>query len=179
MGKPAHLLQPYNKLAPKPHLRSAPLLEEEQKGLLLVPASEDPAADSGLKGVSLLKQHYSLLARNTPLAANSEGSILLCNIERHASASAHSESWGVVDLQVYFTGLVRRPHRSSRDSVQQCMLKVSLALTSLDPRWGRIIRAIVMRSLSNSSILKSSCGRVGLSLSGHSCWTPSCFAKRL
>ena len=33
-GKPAHLLQPYNKLAPKPHLRSAPLLEEVQKGLL-------------------------------------------------------------------------------------------------------------------------------------------------
>ena len=33
-GKPAYLLQPYNKLAPKPHLRSAPLLEEAQKGLL-------------------------------------------------------------------------------------------------------------------------------------------------
>ena len=33
-GKPAHLLQPYNKLAPKPHLRFALLFEEEQKGLL-------------------------------------------------------------------------------------------------------------------------------------------------
>ena len=73
----------------------------------------------------------------------------------------------------------RRPHRSSRGRVQQCTPKVSLALTSLDPRWGRIIRAIVMRSLSNSSILKSSCGRVRLSLSGHSCWTPSCFAKKV
>ena len=33
-GKPAYLLQPCNKLAPKPRLRSAPLLEEAQKGLL-------------------------------------------------------------------------------------------------------------------------------------------------
>ena len=97
MGKPAHLLQPYNELAPKPHLRSAPLLEEALKGLLQDPASEDPAADSGLKAVSLLKQH-SLLARNTPLAASSEGSILLCNDERYASAPARSESWGVVDV---------------------------------------------------------------------------------
>ena len=40
-----------NKLAPKPHLRSAPLLED--------PASEDPATDSGLKAVSLLKQQHS------------------------------------------------------------------------------------------------------------------------
>ena len=99
-----HLLQPYNKLAPKPHLRSAPLLEEAQKGLLEDPASEDPATDSGLKAVSLLKQHS--LARNTPLAASSEGSILLCSVERHASAPARSESWGVVDVQVDFTGLV-------------------------------------------------------------------------
>ena len=67
MGKACpYLLQPYNKLAPKPHLRSAPLLEEEQKGLLQDQASEDPAADSGLKAVSLLKQR-SPLARNTPL----------------------------------------------------------------------------------------------------------------
>ena len=81
-----------------------------QKGLLEDPASEDPATDSGLKAVSLLKQH-SLLAPNTPLAASSEGSILLCNVERHASAPARSESWGVVDVQVDFTGLARRPHR--------------------------------------------------------------------
>ena len=153
-GKPAHLLQPYNKLAPKPHLRSAPLLGD--------PASEDPAADSGLKAVSLLKRH-SHLARNIPLAASYEGSISLCNVERYGSASARSESWGVVDVQVDFTGLVRRPHRSSRGRVQLCTPKVSLvAPTSLDPRWGRIIRAIVVRSLSNSSKLKSPCGRVGL-----------------
>ena len=81
-----------------------------QKGLLEDPASEDPATDSGLKAVSLLKQH-SLLAPNTPLAASSEGSILLCNVERHASAPVRSESWGVVDVQVDFTGLARRPHR--------------------------------------------------------------------
>ena len=56
----------------------------------------------------------------------------------------------------------------------------SIALTSLDRRWGRIIRAIVMRSLSNFwKKLKSSCGRVRLSLSGHSCWTPSCFATKV
>ena len=54
--------------------------------------------DSGLKAVSLLKQH-SILARNTPLAASFEGSILLCNDYRHASAPARSESWGVVDVQ--------------------------------------------------------------------------------
>ena len=48
-GNPAHLsclLQPYNKLAPKPHLRSAPLLEEEQKGLPQDPAYEDPSSNS-------------------------------------------------------------------------------------------------------------------------------------
>ena len=140
-----------------------------QKGLLLDPAYEDPAADSGLKAVSLLKQ-YSLL-RNTPLAASSEGSILLYIIETHASAFARSESWGVVDVQVDFTGLGRRAHRSSWDKVQQYTPKVSLALTSLDPRWGRIICAIVVRSLSNSSKMKSSYCRVGLSLSGHSYWT--------
>ena len=82
-------------------------------------------------------------------------------------------------MQVDFTGLVLRAHRSSRDRVLQCTPKVSLTLTSLDPRWGRIIRAIVVRSLSDSSKLKSSCGRVRLSLSGHSCRTPSCFAKKV
>ena len=102
-----------------------------------------------------------------------------CNVERHASAPPHSESWGVVDVRVDFTGLVRRPHRSSRGTVQQCTPKVSLAMTSLDPRWGRIIRAIVVRVLSNSSELKSSCGRVRLSLSDHSRWTPSCCAKKI
>ena len=74
---------------------------------------------------------------------------MLCNVERHASAHSRSESWGVVDAQVDFTGLVRRPHRSSRDRVQQCTPTVSLTLTSLDPRWGRIIGAIVVRSLNH------------------------------
>ena len=82
--------------------------------------------------------------------------------------------------RAYYVGLqtravppatVRRPHRSSRGRVQQCTPKVSLAL--------RIVRAIVVRSLSNSSKLKSACGRVRLSLSGHSCWTPSCYAKKV
>ena len=104
---------------------------------------------------------------------------MLCNVERHTSAPARSESWGVDDVQVDCTGLVLRPHRSSRGRVQLCTPKVSLALTSLDPRWGRIIRAIVVRSLSNSSKLKSSCGRVRPSFSGHSCWTPSCFVKKV
>ena len=112
-------IQLYSKQAPKPHLRSAPLLEEVQKGLLLDPAPEDPAEHSGLKAVSLLKQD-SLLAHNTPLAASSEGSILPCNVERHASAPARSESWGVVDVQVDFTGIVLRAHRSSRGRIQQC-----------------------------------------------------------
>ena len=42
-------------------------------------------------------------------------------------------------------------------------------MTSLDPRWGRSIRAIVMSSLNNSSDSMTSCGQVGLSLTGHSC----------
>ena len=97
-------------------------------------ASEDPAIDSGLKAVSLLKSH-SLFARNTAPAVGFEGSILLCN-----RAPARSENWGVVDVQVDSTGLaIIRPHRSSPDKVRQCTPKVSGALTSLDPRWGRSI----------------------------------------
>ena len=39
---------------------------------------------------------------------------MLCNDYRHASAPAHSESWGVVDVHVDIAGLaVIRPHRSS------------------------------------------------------------------
>ena len=52
---------------------------------------------------------------------------MLCNDYRHASPPARSESWGMVDVQVDFTGLVIiRPHRSSQDRVpaypvgQQC-----------------------------------------------------------
>ena len=126
-----------------PTICASPRRSAEKTSTTVYRASEVPAADSGLEAVSLLKQH-SLLARNTPLAASSAGSILLCNVESHASTPARSESWGVVDVLVEFTGLVRRPHRSSRGRVQQCTPKVSLALTSLDPKWGRIIRAIVI-----------------------------------
>ena len=99
---------------------------------------------------------------------------LLCNDYRHASAPARSESLGVVDVQVDFTGLaIIRPHRSSPDRVLQCTPKVSGALTSLDPRWGRSIRALAMSSLSNSSKPRTSCGRVGLGLPDHGCLAPS------
>ena len=57
------------------------------KGFQLKLTYEDPAIDSGLKAVALLKWH-SLFARNTAPAANFEGSILLCNEYRHAAASA-------------------------------------------------------------------------------------------
>ena len=67
-------------------------------------ASEDPAVDSGLKAVSLLKRH-SLFAGNTTPAASLEGSILLCNDYRLTSPLARSESRGVVDLQGDFSGL--------------------------------------------------------------------------
>ena len=67
-------------------------------------ASEDPAIYSGLKVVSRLKWH-SLFAHNTAPTASFEGSILLCNDHRHASAPARAESWGVVDVQADFTGL--------------------------------------------------------------------------
>ena len=67
-------------------------------------ASDDPAVDSGLKAVSLLKRH-GILACNTTPASSLEGSILLCNDYRHASPPARSESRGVVDVQVDFTGL--------------------------------------------------------------------------
>ena len=63
---------------------------------------------------------------------------MLCNDYRHTSAPARSESWGVVDVQVDFTGLaIIRPHRSSPDRVRQRTPKVGGAMTSLDPRWGR------------------------------------------
>ena len=88
-------------------------------------ASEDPAIDSGLKAVSLLKGH-SLFARNTAHAASLKESIMLRNDYGHASATARSESWGVVDVQVDITGLaIIRPHRSSPDRVRQCAPKVS------------------------------------------------------
>ena len=57
--------------------------------------------------------------------------------------------WEVVDVQVDFTGLAII--RSSPDRVRQCTPKDSGALTSLDPRWGRSIRALAMSSLNNSS----------------------------
>ena len=41
----------------------------------------------------------------------------------------------------------KRAANRKRGRVQQCTPNVSLALTSLDPRWGRIIRAIVVWSL--------------------------------
>ena len=136
-------------------------------------ASQDPAVDSGLKAVSLLKRH-SMACNITP-AASLEGSILPCNDYRHASPPARTESRGVVDVQVDFTGLAFiRPHRSSQDRVRRRTPQVSRALTSLDPRWGRSVRAIVMSSLNNSSKSMTSCDRVGLSLTGHSCLAPYC-----
>ena len=56
---------------------------------------------------------------------------------------------------------------------RQCIPKVSGALTSLDPRWGRSIHALAMSSLSNSSKTRTSCGGVGLGLPGHSWLAPS------
>ena len=105
---------------------------------------------------------------------------MLCNDYRHASAPARSESWGGVYVQVDFTGLaIIRPHRSSPNRVRQCTPKVSVALTSLDPRWGRSIRALAMRSLNNSSKSMTSCGRVGLSLTSHSCLAPGCYLEHV
>ena len=75
-------------------------------------------------------------------------------------------------MQVDFTGLVRRAHCSSRDRVQQCTPKVSLALTN------RIIRAMVM-SFSAELFKIEIASAVRLSLRGHSCWTPSCCAKKV
>ena len=80
--------------------RSAPPPRNAER----TPIEFDPAIDSGLKAVSLLDRH-SLLAHHTAPAASFEGSILLCNDYRHASPPARSESWGVVDVQVDFTGL--------------------------------------------------------------------------
>ena len=87
--------------------------------------------------------------------ASFEESILLCNDYRHASAPARSESWGVVDVQVNITGL-----------------SIIRQQSSLDPRWGRSIRAFAMSSRSNSSKPRTSCGRVGLGLAGHGCLAP-------
>ena len=69
------------------------------EGTSLNLASEDPTIDSALKVASLLERR-NLIARNITPAASFEGSNSLCNDYRHASASARSESWGVVDVQV-------------------------------------------------------------------------------
>ena len=90
-------------LAPKPLLRSAPLPRNAERSCLQL-ASEDPAVNSGMKTVSLLKRH-SILACNITPVASLERSILLCNDYSHASPPARSESRGVVDVQVDFTGL--------------------------------------------------------------------------
>ena len=108
-------------LDPRPSWLQNPIYDprrslETQKGLQSNLASEDPAVDSGLKAISLLERH-SLLAHHTAPAASFEGSILLCNDYRHASAPAR---WGVVDVQVDITGLaIIRPHRSSQDRARQ------------------------------------------------------------
>ena len=49
----------------------------------------------------------------------------------------------------------------------------------LDPRWERSISAIVMSSLNNSSESMTSCGRVGLSHTDHSCLAPHCDLVRV
>ena len=72
-----------------------------KKGLPLKLASKDPAVDSGLEAVSLLERRNTLTRNITP-AASLEGSILLV---RQTSPPARSESRGVVDVQVDFTGL--------------------------------------------------------------------------
>ena len=77
-----------------PTIRASPYRNTERTSIEYS-ASEDPAIDSGLNAVSF------------------EGSILLYNDYRHASPSARSESWGVVDVQVDFTGLaIISPDRS-------------------------------------------------------------------
>ena len=114
-------------------------------------ASEDPADDSGLRAVSLLKGH-SILACNITPAASLDGSILLWNDYRHASPPARSESRGVVDVQVDFTGLAIYariaphktgyagvPHRSAehrpvRDEFTQQLLKID---DLLRPGWAK------------------------------------------
>ena len=100
---------------------------------------------------------------------------MLCNDYRHASPPACSESRGVVDVQVDFTGLAIyariAPHKTGYAGVPHR----SAALTSLDPRWGGGgIRAIELSSLNNSSKSMTSCGQVELSLTDHSCLAPYC-----
>ena len=77
-------------------------------------------------------------------------------------------------MQFDITGLaIIRPHRSSPDRVRQRTPKVGGAMTSLDPRWGRSIRALAMSSLNNSSKPMTSHGRVWLGLTGHGCQAPN------
>ena len=66
----------------------------------------------------------------------------------------------------------RTAPRSSRAKFQILVLYLALKLI-----W--IICAIVMRSLSNSSKSRSSCGRVGLNLNDNNCWNPSYCAKKV
>ena len=53
------------------------------------------------------------------------------------------------------------------------MTKQDAVVNSLDPRWGRSIRAFTMSSRSNSSKPRTSCGQVGLGLVGHGCLATS------
>ena len=111
---------------------------------------------------------YGLFAHNTAPAASIKGSILLCNDYRHASEV-------VDDVQLDINGLaIIRPHRSSPIRARQYTPKVSGALTSLDPRWGRSIRALAMSSFSNSSKPRYSCGRVvGQASQAMTSWLPA------
>ena len=135
-------------------------------------ASEDPAVDSGLKAVCLLKRH-SLLACNTTPAVSLEGSIGLCNDYRHASPPARSESRGVVDVQVDFTGLAIyariAPHKTGHAGVPHSMDQTLFEEGAEHP----CHRDAFAQQLSSKSM--TSCGRVRLSLTGHSrCLAPYC-----
>ena len=78
-------------------------------------------------------------------------------------------------MQVDFTGLAIyariAPHKTGHAGVPH-RSAFSIAPTSIDPRWGRSIRAIVMSLLNNSSKSMTTCGRIGLSLTDHSCLAP-------
>ena len=89
-----------------------------------------------------------------------------------------SEIWGVVDVQVDFTGLaIIRPHRSLPDRVRQFTPKVIGALTSFDPRWGRSIRALAISLLISSSKPRTPVTVLGSATQAMAAWLQAAFSS--
>ena len=116
------LLLTFDLARSKTHLRSAPLPRNAERTSIEFGFWRSRRRLRTGSNLPPRMTYRSLLAHRTAPAASFEGSILLCNdYYRHASAPARSESWGVDDVQVDFTGLASyariAPHKTGHGSV--------------------------------------------------------------